>query len=157
MHVLLLGVWPDTKGPTVRERSARSIVATAPRQARLRAFAYVLILPFLLFATISQGAMLEAGPNGIRIVICTSDGMVDAVMTPGGEVHRLDDPAPSHAPQSPSCDWSMHGQPVVADAHPATAVTPLLELRAAYVVDIPLHARRVDVLTPTARGPPAII
>jgi hypothetical protein len=25
------------------------------------------------------------------------------------------------------------------------------------VVDIPLHARRVDVLTPTARGPPAII
>lgn len=141
----------------MRERSARSVDVTFPHPFRLRVLAHVLILPFILFATFSQGTMLEAGPTGMRIVICTGDGMVEAVMTPSGEVHRLDDPAPAHDPQLPPCEWSMHGQPGVADAQTIAAATPLLALRATYVVDIPLHARRVDVLTPTARGPPAII
>lgn len=154
---LLVGDDQDIKGQTVRERSARSSIAKAPHRSRLRALAYVFILPFLFFATISPGTMLEAGPTGVRIVICTGDGMVEAVMTPGGEVHRLDDLAPSHDPKPAPCDWAMHGQPGVADAQPITAAAPLMELRANYIVNIPLHARRVDVLTPAARGPPAII
>lgn len=131
-----------------------------PSRARLSwccAGCWLLVLPFLFFATISQGTMLEAGPAGMRIVLCTEDGMVDAVMAADGQVHRMDDPAPGDHPVLHPCDWALHAQAALADGVPVADAPPLLALRVDYLVDIPLHARRADVLTPAARGPPSLV
>ena len=56
-----------------------------PQRARLtpgRALRWLLLVPFLMLATISQGTMIEAAPaGGVRIVLCTGTGMVDAMAT----------------------------------------------------------------------------
>ena len=118
---------------------------------------WIMIVPFLFLATISQGTMLEAGPAGVRIVLCTGDGMVEAVMAADGQVRSVNDADHGGHPQPQPCDWALHGQAALADEGPAPLPMLLLELGADYVIDIPLHARRVDVLTPAARGPPSLI
>ncbi len=101
--------------------------------------------------------MLEASPAGVRIVLCTGDGMVEAVMAADGQVRSTDGADHGGHPQPQPCDWALHGQSGLADEGLVPLSTSLLELRVDYVVDIPLHARRVDVLTPAARGPPSLI
>ncbi|WP_405401908.1 DUF2946 family protein [Paracoccus sp. Ld10] len=118
----------------------------------------MLLVPFLMLATISQGTMIEAAPmGGMRIVLCTGDGMVDAIMTADGQVHRDDEPGRHDHSGNPPCDWALHGQSAVAA--PAVDLAPLRtqELDADHGVDIPLHVRRAEVLTPAARGPPTLI
>lgn len=122
-----------------------------------RAVSLTLLLPFLFFATISQGTMLETGPAGVRIVFCTGDGMVEALMASDGQVHRMDGPDLPHSPEPYPCDWALHSQPAVTGGGAIPAAGHVMVVRADYVVDVPLHARRVDVLTPAARGPPPLI
>lgn len=122
-----------------------------------RAVSLAFLLPFLLFATISQGTMLEFGPAGIRLVLCSEDGMVETVMAPDGQVHRMDGPDLPHSPEPHPCDWALHSQPAVTGGWALPAAGHVMVVRADYVVDVPLHARRVDVLTPAARGPPPLI
>lgn len=132
-----------------------------PPRARLtpgRALRWLLLVPFLMLATISQGTMIEAAPaGGMRIVLCTGDGMVDAIMTPDGQVHRADEPGRGGHPGTAPCDWALHGQSVLAS--PAIDMIPPLvrELDADHGIDIPLHVRRAEVLTPAARGPPTLV
>ncbi|MFN3525259.1 MAG: DUF2946 family protein [Paracoccus sp. (in: a-proteobacteria)] len=123
-----------------------------------RAGRWAMVLPFLFFAGFSQGTMFAAASEGgVRIVLCTGDGMVDAVMAPDGQVHLVDSPDHDSHPNQPPCDWALHGQPGLADA--AVSVDPPLirEIAPVYAIDIPLHLRRAEVLTPAARGPPPLI
>lgn len=152
-------------------RPARPARPIRARPSWRRACGWLLVLPFLFFATISHGTMLEAGPTGMRIVLCTEDGMVEAVMAADGQIHRMDDRGPDdlspndrgpndrgpadHSAPHP-CDWALHAQAALASGLPAADAAPLLALRVDYGIDIPLHARRVDVLTPAARGPPSL-
>ncbi|MCQ0971327.1 hypothetical protein MLD63_12930 [Paracoccus sp. TK19116] len=138
-------------------RDAQLAIPLLPGLPGLRAFGWLLLLPFLLFATISQGTMLQAGPAGVRIVLCTGDGVVEAIMAPDGQVHRIDDNAPADHPQTSTCDWALHAQPSMSDGGPALIAAPMLALRTAYSIDVPFSARRAEVLTPAARGPPALV
>jgi len=48
---------------------------------------WLLVLPLVFFALFSPGTMLETPPQGgVRIVLCTGEGMVEAVMTPDGRI-----------------------------------------------------------------------
>lgn len=131
----------------------------------------MLVLPFVVLAGLGPGTMVEAADDGeMRFVLCTGQGMVEAIMMPDGQVHLSgsadqtgpdqtgqDHPQPGPSPAEQPCAWALQGQPVLADA--AIGLDPPLALRlaTAFVVDIPLHLRRADVLTPAARGPPAIL
>ena len=99
---------------------------------------WLLLVPFLMLATISQGTMIEAAPaGGVRIVLCTGTGMVDAIMTPDGQVHPDDQPGRGGHPGTPPCDWALHGQSVLAS--PAVDMVPprFRELDADFGTDIP--------------------
>lgn len=132
-----------------------------PQRARLtpgRALRWLLLVPFLMLATMSQGTMIEAAPaGGVRIVLCTGTGMVDAIMTPDGQVHPDDQPGRGGHPGTPPCDWALHGQSVLASPAVDMASPRFRELDADFGTDIPLHLRRAEVLTPAARGPPALV
>lgn len=120
--------------------------------------AWLLILPFLLLAALGPGTMVEAAPQGgLRIVLCTEQGMVEAVMTHDGQLRPTDNPDPAPASSGPPCAWALQAQPLLAGA--GTVVDPgrIVPLAMAYEVEIPLNLRRTDVLTPAARGPPAFI
>ena len=73
------------------------------------------------------------------------------------QVHPDDQPGRGGHPGTPPCDWALHGQSVLAS--PAVDMAPprFRELDADFGTDIPLHLRRAEVLTPAARGPPALV
>lgn len=122
------------------------------------ALRWLLLVPFLMLAMIGQGTMIEAAPaGGIRIVLCTGDGMVDAIMTPDGQVRPDDQPGRGGHPDTAPCDWALHGQSLLAV--PGADLDPpmIRELDAHPAVVIPLHVRRAEVLAPAARGPPNLI
>ena len=126
------------------------------RDATACAARWLLLLPFLFFATFSQGTMLDvASDGGIRIVLCTGEGEVEAVMMPDGTVRSLDGGDTGNHTKDLVCDWVLHAQSAL-EAGPAAVDPPLLlDLGTSYAIDMPMHLRRADVLTPTARGPPS--
>lgn len=115
---------------------------------------WLLVLPLVFFALFSPGTMLETPPQGgVWIVLCTGEGMVEAVMTPDGRITQ--DQGSDHDGGLP-CDWALHGQSVLASAGTVVDAPLLLELTFRHVGTVPMHVRRAEVLTPAARGPPLI-
>lgn len=102
--------------------------------------------------------MIEAPPEGgVRIVLCTGDGMVEAIMTVDGQIRHEDRSNPDGHDDRPPCDWALHGQSTLAAATATVDAVLIRELSFAYVGDVPLHVRRAEVLAPAARGPPTFI
>jgi len=69
-----------------------------------------MLLAVVMTALTGQGTMVEAAPTGgIRFVLCTADGMIQAVMTPDGRVEPADLPEPPDP-----CPWALAAQPALA-------------------------------------------
>lgn len=86
-------------------------------------------MPYMFFATIIQGTMLEASPAGMRIVLCAKDGMVEAVMAADGQVRSTDGADHGGHPQPQTCDWALNGQSGLVDEGLVPFSTSLPELR----------------------------
>ena len=151
-------LWPASGKRALNSDGKPSSRSLPPRVVLARAARWILLLPFLVFATFSQGTMLDAAVDGgLRIVLCTGDGEVEAMMAPDGSLRPVDAADRDDHSGDLVCDWALHAQPAL-DTEPVAVDPPLiLELRSRYAIDVPLHLRRADVLTPAARGPPSFV
>jgi|GEM_PF-2805338 len=117
---------------------------------RLRAAMLVaLFAPFLAVQTIAQGVMPTAGPDGIAMVLCTGETLVEVVLLPDGTIAPAKD---EHA--GVHCPWAISN---VAGVEPVTTVAPELTALEGHAEPAPVRfsARVSDILrTPPARGPP---
>ncbi len=121
------------------------------RQMRA-ALVVLLFAPFLALQTLAQGTMPSSGPDGLTMVLCTGESMIEVVLLEDGSIAPVED---SHA--GLSCPWAVSHAP---------AVTPDLPVVAAYValenaVDVPTGQviARIAALAPVppARGPPGLV
>ncbi|MCV6594513.1 MAG: hypothetical protein OIF48_16285 [Silicimonas sp.] len=107
-----------------------------------------LLLPYLVLQSISAGVMPVAGPDGLSLMICTGDAVVDRALPT--------DEAPAPHETGEACPWAVAHVAAVLDAAPDLAWQ-----------DVP--ARRVTRLSlsefslpegprpnPPARAPPSL-
>lgn len=120
-------------------------------------FLRVLVLvPFFLAQFIAAGTMAEAGPDGLRMVLCTGDRTVEVILAADGTIH----PAPSetdHSDQPSPCPWSMT---VDRASLGAFAPTPVVTLVAADLQTAPYHVIRLQSsrqIRPQPRAPPRTV
>ncbi|WP_148043617.1 hypothetical protein [Paracoccus methylarcula] len=117
----------------------------------------VLFLPFLLVSLLGDGTMLaKTGDDRVVVVLCTGGDQVEMVWAQDGSLVPLDEaPLGDHDVPGP-CDWNLVAQNAIS-AEPAALppFEPVLFANRLWI-DRPLHARRIDVLAPSARGPPIL-
>ena len=71
-----------------------------------RVLRMLLLVPFLLSQFIAVGTMAEAGPDGLRMVLCSGERTVEVILAADGTIHPVpaDDDSPArHDP----CPWSV--------------------------------------------------
>lgn len=122
----------------------------------LQRFAVALFLvPFLLLSLFSNGTMLaRTADDRITVVICTGTEQVEMIWGEDGSLTPADKaPAQSHD-DGQSCDWqiSTHAALLTPLADVPSIAIDVVENRLSF--NIPLHARRLNVLAASARGPP---
>lgn len=117
----------------------------------------VLLLPFLLVSLLGDGIMLaKAGDSRVVVVLCTGSDQVEMVWAEDGSLVPLDEaPAGDHDKPGP-CDWNLAAQNAISAE--AAALPPFEPILFANRLSIerPLHARWINVLAPSARGPPIL-
>lgn len=128
-----------------------------------RAIALVMVLPFVLLSLMAQGTMIARGPTpqSFMMVLCSDHLPVEMVLDKDGNVvtakeysSRQDAPVPKTP--KPPCDWSLHGQPVLATAPPLQPTKPEAPRPAELAPAHDMRILRAQVLAPSARGPPVI-
>lgn len=132
-------------------RKGSDILTKITRFVRL-----ILLVPFLLLQLVASGTMAEAGPDGLRMVLCTSDGVVTVIMAADGTVHPV--PSDTHdQSQHDPCPWSLTiGQAALISVLPDPAVTLIsadlvVSALAALGVQSSRHIR------PQTRAPPRAV
>ena len=121
-----------------------------------RVFGWLLVLPFVLFALLGQGTMIDAGPAGPRIVLCSGSDVVEMILSADGTLIPAENDRHDHSGDV-ICDWAVHAQSALTTG-PVVAVVPvLLELAADYSLHLPLRLWQTEVPAPAARGPPRLI
>ena len=124
--------------------------------ARCLVFA-VLLLPFLLISLLGDNMMLaKASDSRVVVVLCTGVSQVEMVWAEDGSLKPAEDvPQKDHDSSGP-CDWMMvTQQAVTAEPLDVLAFEPV-PLMNRLSIGQPLHARRMAVLAPSARGPPLL-
>lgn len=114
----------------------------------------VLLVPFLLAQLIASGTMAEAGPDGFRMVLCTTDGIVAVVMAADGTIQPADS---EHPVQHDPCPWSMTVAQAVfaADIVLPAAISLVTDLSISTHVVAAVHQSRH--IRPQTRAPPAAV
>lgn len=127
----------------------KHIMTRASRFLRL-----CLFVPFLLAQLIASGTMAEAGPDGFRMVLCTTDGVVEVVMAADGTIQPADS---EHPVQHDPCPWSVTvGQAVfAADIVLPAAMSLVTDLSISTHVVPAVHQSRH--IRPQTRAPPAAV
>ena len=74
------------------------------RQMRA-ALVVLLFAPFFVLQTLAQGTMPSSGPDGLTMVLCTGESMVEVVLLEDGSIAPVED---SHAGLG-QCGTSLHG------------------------------------------------
>jgi len=111
-----------------------------------------LFAPFLAVQTIAQGTMPTAGPDGIAMVLCTGDRLVDVVLLPDGTVAPVEE---DHA--GLHCPWAISHVPGV---EPVTTVAPAFTALEGNAEPTPVRlvAHIAGITgTPPVRGPPSAV
>lgn len=124
--------------------------------APARIFVWAALVCFGLLSLIGSGTMLARADDGrIAVVLCTGEGPRLVMMAPdGAPAPDQGHPAGDKAAQKP-CEWARVDPPAPPGPLPLPARAATLP-RAAEPAAAPLlHARRIAVLAPLARGPPA--
>ncbi|WP_439154300.1 DUF2946 family protein [Yoonia sp.] len=116
----------------------------------------VLLVPFLLAQLIASGTMAETGPDGFRMVLCTTDGVVEVVMSADGTIHPVPTDGDHPAGHDP-CPWSVSVNHAVFGSEGTTlAAAPL-------VSDVSFGMHAMPAIHPTrhirpqTRAPPAAV
>ena len=129
----------------------RKILAHTARFLRV-----LVLVPFFLAQFIAAGTMAEAGPDGLRMVLCTGDRTIEVILAADGTIH----PAPSnsdHSDQPNPCPWSM-----IVDRASLTAFapTPVVTLVAVDLQIAPYRVIRLQSarqVRPLPRAPPRTV
>lgn len=114
----------------------------------------VLFVPFLLAQLVASGTMAEAGPDGFRMVLCTTDGVVEVIMAEDGTIHPVDDENPA---QHDPCPWSMTVNQAVFGAEITTLSATLLATDLSFGVHITPALHQSRHIRPQTRAPPAAV
>ncbi|RMC35312.1 hypothetical protein C9E81_08675 [Paracoccus alkanivorans] len=115
------------------------------------------MLPFLLISLLGDNTMLAKAPdNRVIVVLCTGTEQVEMVWAEDGSLKPADDPPAKDHDSSNACEWTtLAQQAVTAEPSDAPDFEPVL-LTNRMSIGQPLHARRMAVLAPSARGPPLL-
>lgn len=117
----------------------------------------IAILPFALLSLLSAGNMLTHDPGrGVIVILCIDGAPVEMLMTADDLADKAT-PVQDHDGKNGPCQWAPHGQPLLQAAAPDISLPIRLELTPDLVSGVVFHARRAEVLTPAARGPPLIL
>ena len=114
-----------------------------------RPVSWLLLVPFLLLAMLPGGVMPRVSAQGIVLVLCTGDGMLELRVDP-----RTGEPVQDSEAQDRHCPWA---QMRVTDALIAAPVLPAPAITEARLLELVLPVlRRVIAATglPPATGPP---
>lgn len=114
----------------------------------------VLFVPFLLAQLIASGTMAEAGPDGFRMVLCTTDGLVEVIMAEDGTIHPVDD---ENRAQHDPCPWSMTVNQAVFGADTSTLSATLLATDLSFGVHVTPAVHQSRHIRPQTRAPPAAV
>lgn len=103
-----------------------------------RPVSWLLLVPFLLLAMLPGGVMPRVSAQGIVLVLCTGDGMLELRVDP-----RTGEPVEESEAADRHCPWAQMRLtealiaapvlplPVIATAHPLEPVPPMLRVIAA--------------------------
>lgn len=130
--------------PSIAKRRSWSAAPTGLWCAVREPVVALLLIPFLLLALMGPGTMATRTADGaLTVVLCTPDGPL--TVTP-----ETDDKQPG------PCAWSLVvGQPALDAAPPIIPTLIATETQLARTFGVSGHQRRIAVLAPSARGPPA--
>lgn len=109
----------------------------------------LLFLPFVTLQTIAQGTMPSAGPDGLRMVLCTGGDVVSVVMRADGSIAPAGD---DHA--GVACPWAIAHAPGVAPEAPHVAVDAPVWRDVAPRNEPAVRIAALALPAPPARGPP---
>ena len=124
--------------------------------ATTRFLRVLVLVPFFLAQFIASGTMADAGPDGLRMVLCTGDRTVEVILAADGTIH----PVPSdgdHSDQPSPCPWSMivDRAALAAPVHlPVVTLVPV-DLQIAPLRVIRIQATRQ--IRPQPRAPPRAV
>lgn len=143
-----------TAGPKDKYRLNGTVLPDALRRVAVVA----LLLPFLMLSLFSNGTMLtRTADDRVTVILCIGMEQVEMVWGEDGSLTPADEAPTQDHDESLSCDWQISTQAALA-AEPAI-VPPVNAIFAQndLSVNVPLHARRINVLASSARGPPQLV
>jgi hypothetical protein len=108
----------------------------------------LMLLPFVLLSLVGQGVMPQRTAQGITLVLCSVDGLVEVTLDPATG-------APVPGTPDPHCDWST-AQVLALTALPATFAPPVTLRPVEPARETPVHRPAHDPRGLFARGPPAL-
>lgn len=114
----------------------------------------LLLVPFLALQLVAPGTMAEAGPDGLRMVLCSDGQVVEVVLAPDGTLTPVDGTdSDSHA--GSICPWSLT---IDLAAHPhrpgaETTANSLIDTRHLLAPHAPYTGTLF--LRPHSRAPPS--
>lgn len=114
---------------------------------------FVLIALLATRATLPTGWMPVAGADGVRITLCTGQGLVTATLDAEGKIHH-GEPA-DEAPRD-TCPYGTLAFGVDLPALPALAAAPIFETEQRVATTAPQLVATLHAPRPPTRGPPTL-
>lgn len=131
----------------MKGRIAKDIMTKASRIMRLALF-----VPFLLAQFIASGTMTEAGPDGFRMVLCTTDGLVEVIMTEDGTIHPVENESTA---QHDPCPWSVTVNQAVIGTDITAYSATTLGMDMPFGMPVTGAIQQSRHIRPQTRAPPA--
>ncbi len=124
------------------------------RMALRRLVLPLLCLPFLLAQLVAPGTMAVGGPDGLRMVLCSGDGLMTVVLTDTGDIVPVDDADDGHGASGATCPWSLAFDKSAMAAPLHVAQTIAAPVRHGLSWDHHPHPPIIARQNPPVRAPP---
>jgi hypothetical protein len=114
----------------------------------------LMLLPFLVIQLLAPGTMPTRGPDGLAVVLCTGNGLVEVVIGSDGVPRPV---APDGDKHPAPCSWAMAAHAFVDTLAPAAPLPSVAFEHIEPFVTMEAVAGVSPVLLPPTRAPPAIV
>jgi hypothetical protein len=114
---------------------------------------FVLIALLATRAALPTGWMPVAGEDGVRITLCTGQGMVAATIDADGKVHKSE---PGKDGPRETCPYATLAHSADLPTLPVLAAPPVLNAETPQAATPPQLVATLHAPRPPTRGPPAL-
>lgn len=114
---------------------------------------FVLVALLVTRATVPAGWMPVANADGVRITLCTGQGLVAATLDAQGRIHHGE---PQPEPPRETCPYATLAHGADLPTLPALAAPPILHAEPPLPSAAPQLVATLHAPRPPTRGPPAL-